>query len=130
MCNTMFLVVLEIENKGFLLALEESMVDADNSLRNAYKYTSCDLNIFDNDFEFFDSYEINGNEKYINTVESSVSNGVTSVHILKIDNFGELSLQYFKRERDNTSTVFGYEKYEQELDRITDLFYQSSFFAN
>ena len=67
------------------------------------------------------AYEINGNEMYSGRTSYGTSNGLLTLSVMKIDT-DVFCMKTFIGERRNHSSVFDYEEYEKEHDRLAEKF--------
>lgn len=128
-----YLIVAEIENKGFLLKIEDNFEKAESFAQYIYSLSD-EFYIYEMDkveqkLKYFSFYKINGNEIYLKKIKTSISNGVYTVSVVEIDlnNYCEKT---FIKERENHSSVFDFEKYPKELDRLAELFSEIDLVAN
>ena len=128
-----YLILAEIEKKGFFIKFIDNYDEAEKFARmtfdNSDEFQYSEMSKVEEKLTFFASYQVNGNEVYIGSCKSGISNGAYSVSVIEID-MNNFNINQFILERINHSTVFPYEIYKEELDRILDLFPRSDFMAN
>ncbi|MCP4121426.1 MAG: hypothetical protein GY751_06700 [Bacteroidetes bacterium] len=134
MGRTRYLVVAELGRKGFLVGSRKTLAAAkflmDRTYSKGNKYEWKELKKVEQDLRYFDSYIIYGNEKYISMMENEVSDGKFSVHVLRIENYNEVTIELIKKERANISMVFDWEKSIPKLQKLYDLIEHTSLVAN
>jgi hypothetical protein len=128
-----YLIIAEIERKGFLLDSTDNLVEAGTFAELVFhlsdEFSIYEMHLVERKLNYFASYNINGTEVYVGKSLRSISNGVYSVSILKIDP-ATFSLEIFIKERENHSTVFDYDVYPDEIDRLAEIFPNPDFIAN
>jgi hypothetical protein len=133
MLDTRYIVVVEIENRGFIFdifkELEKAKKQVDEVLKEAAKYSIYEMNEILGHFLFSISecYDIKGNQHYIGKCEVQVSNGVLTVSIIKIDN--TFNLKHFMKERENHSIAIS-NKDEFKYDKLLEVFPKIDLNAN
>jgi len=134
MGRTRYLVVAELGRKGFLVGSRKTLAAAkflmDRTYQKGNKYEWSELEKVEQDLRYFDTYTIYGNEKYVSMVETGTSDGKFSVHVLRIDNYNEVSIELIKRERANISMVFDWQKSIPKMKKLFELIEHPSLVAN
>lgn len=128
-----YLIVAEINRNGFVLELQNNYVEAELYIERIFNLSDefgiFEMNKVKNKLEYFASYQISGNELYLSKIKRSISNGVYTVSIVKID-LNNFCLKTFIKERENHSSVFTIEKYPKQLDKLAELFPNINLVAN
>jgi hypothetical protein len=119
-----YLILAEFERYGFLYTVNENLEVA-KLLCSKIFYLS-DKYSFDYILskllkKSIATYEINGNELYASKTIWGHSNGIYSVSIIEI-NPDTFCIKTFIKERQNCSTVFDWEEYENELEYMAQRF--------
>ena len=130
--NFKYLVISELVKLGFIHGTYDSLeqaklvVDVIFNSSNQLSYNETQVILKSKSIE---SYEIKGHE--IHNVESEYGhfNGFYSVCVVQIKS-GTNSIKIFIKERENYSWVFEYEKYEDEFERLGELFSSFDIGAN
>lgn len=128
-----YLILAEIEKKGFLIKFIDNYEEAEKfasitfDLSDEFQFS--EMSKVEMKLTFFASYQVNGSEVHIGWCKKGITNGAYSVSVIEID-MNNFNLNQFILERINHSTVFSYEIYNCELDRILDLFPRPDFMAN
>ena len=128
-----YLIVAEINRMGFLLELQNNYVEAELYIEHIFnlsdEFSIFEMNNVEKKLKYFASYQISGNELYLNKIKRSISNGVYTVSIVKIE-LNNFCLKTFIKERENHSSVFTIEKYPKQLDKLAELFPNINLVAN
>jgi hypothetical protein len=129
--NPAYLIVVEIERKGFLIDIvkskAQSEVIAEKLVEISVSYPFADMYKVEQELTYFASYTMNGTQVYLGKFIYHCSNGSYSVSTLQID-LNTFCVQTFIRERENQSSVLA--KYacdendetDPRYDRLLDLF--------
>lgn len=117
-----YLVVAEIGNRGFILKTFSSKGLAEYYHQKMFDLKEeYSLEKIESKLKYISSYNINGNEVYIENVELTTSDGVYTVSVVKI-NLENFCLKSFVRERENHSTVFDYDtSTPEELEKFNKI---------
>lgn len=131
LANPAYLIVVEIERKGFLIDIVKSKaqaeVIAERLVEISVSYPFADMYKVEQELTYFASYTMNGTQVYLGKFIYHCSNGSYSVSTLQID-LNTFCVQTFIRERENQSCVLA--KYawnendetDPRYDRLLDLF--------
>jgi hypothetical protein len=119
-----YLILMELDREGFILDIVDFFEDAKwivDEIFNLSEQVAYSEIITKARIKPIASYEINGNELYTGRIQYGQSNGLLSVSVMKIDT-DKFCIKSFISERRNHSSVFDYEKYEDELERLAEKF--------
>lgn len=124
-----YLIIAEIEKKGFILEFFNHIENAEAFARTTFDlrrgFAFNDMYRVEEKLKYFATYRINGNQEYVGNVLRQLSNGAYSVSIIKI-NKREFCLKSFIKERENHSWVINFDK----CDKLIELFPHLNLIAN
>jgi hypothetical protein len=119
-----YIIISELDRLGFVYGIMDNLVDAklvvdkifDDSRLAPFEETFTKLQI-----KAITSYSIKGNE--INNIKSEYGHfgGSFNIAVIKIGS-NINSLRTFIKERENYSWVFEFDDYEDEFERLAELF--------
>ncbi len=126
-----FLIVAELDRKGFMLKIEDSLKKAmafsERTFMLSKEFCYDDMYKIEYKLNPFAKYEVSGNVMCLSKFKSSTTNGFYSVTVVEIE---LKNLKMFIRERENLSIVFDYDLYDEEISRLIELFPAFDMFAN
>ena len=104
-----YLIVAEIENKGFLLRFMVDLKEAEMYAEKIFQYSDeflfSDVCKIEEKLKYFASYKANGSEIYLRKIKGGRSNGAYTVSFMEVE-MNKFCLKTFIRERENNSLVF------------------------
>ena len=115
-----YLMVLELQNHGFIIGTTERLSEAKktlNELLRLYRLYEPDAKKFFTHLSGYRSYHINGNNLLIEKYKYGTNNGPLTSSIIVI-NPETFSVDLFIRERENSSHIFG----GQSIDALYEIF--------
>lgn len=127
-----YLILAELDRMGFLLDIKDSIEDAKSAVDKVFNFSmklSYDTTQDKIKTEAFASYVINGNVLYTGKIQYGHTDGFFSISAVEIDPDIQC-LKTFIKERENYSSVFDYKQYDEEIERLADLFPMLQFGAN
>lgn len=129
-----YLIVVEIERKGFLVDIVKGEMVANERI-DSLVILSNDLTIYEMDkmigrFEYFGSYTINGSDSGLSNFRTAMTNGVLTVAAVPID-LATFCAKTFIREREYYSDAIEFSDYPDEVaERLLTMFPHFSSIAN
>jgi len=111
----LYIIVAEIDKTGYILDFEDNKKDAKLKFERLWELIG-EKGEPENEMC---RYKLKGYFQYMHSpsVLFSRTNGIQSVYALRIK-----SIDLFLSERENYTSVYCYDKYDKELDRLEDLF--------
>lgn len=119
-----FIIISELDRFGFVFGILDNLEDAKSIVDKIFDHSS--LAPFEETFTMLKrkaiaSYSINGNEIHNIKSEYGHFGGSFNIAVIKIGS-NINSLRIFIKERENYSWVFDFDDYENEFERLAELF--------
>ena len=121
-CNK-YLIIAEFESQGFVLGIADSEQIAEKHVTRLSniidEYPFGEHTKIISKLEYIASYNIKGNQTFLESSMICSSNGSSSIYVVKI-NMNTFSLKSFIKERENLSSVFDYDLKDKEQEKKLD----------